>query len=79
MCSIAIPSLLFIISRSLTNDRQFNQASQEEDVTMRTRSTADERNTNYDDLDLLEGIPDMYRLLDLVLEQSSTGLGMLQS
>lgn len=48
-----------------------------EDVPERPRTPADQSNSRSDELDLLNSIPNMYRLLDLVLEQGSGGLGML--
>lgn len=48
----------------------------QDDVPERPRTPPEQRKARIDDLDLLKSIPDMYRLLDLVLEQGSGGLGM---
>lgn len=47
-----------------------------DDDTFRSQTPAEDRDVQFmDDLDLLPRIPEMYRLLDLVLEQGSGGLG----
>lgn len=46
------------------------------DIPERPQTPAEHHSARSNDLDILTSIPNMYRLLDLVLEQGSGGLGM---